>query len=515
MYFRMLLTGLILSTILVVPSAMAQSLEAKLTASDGSANDLFGTSVSISGSRILVGAFSDDEVAVDAGAIYVFENNGSAWAEAAKLTASSGSEADRLGFDSFIYGDFAIAGAAFEDHSDQKVDAGAAYIFHFDGTSWAEQARLTASDSEEDDQFGWTVSITDSVAVVGSTWDDNYTGAVYVYRYDGSTWTEEAKLTASDSIEGQRFGGSIHIFNDRIIVGARFDQDLGSGAGAAYIFKYDGSAWLEEAKLTASDGAPGDNFGDAVSIDDDLAIVGASRLNGLIGVSAGGAYVFRYDGATWTEEAMLLAGDASGASRFGNSVAIQGNRAFIGAFEEDEIATNAGSAYVFNYDGTGWVQETKINESELQTGDGFGNSVAIAGDVVIAGAPNVDLDATSNAGAVYVYELQPFNPVSVEDAPRAGQVVLHDAYPNPTTGQTTVSFELAVPGRVVIEVYDLLGRLISSVAEDAARSGRTSVTWNGTNLQGELVPSGTYILRLRVDGSKDLPVDAKTVVVVR
>ena len=514
MYFRVLVTGLLLSTIFIPTAASGQSADAILSASDNDDGDQFGISVSIDRDRILVGAYSDDQLGANAGAAYVFRyDNG--WAEEEKLVASSGDESDLFGYSTHIYGNFAIVGAPYEDHSDQKEDAGAAYIFHFDGTTWGEQQRLTASDSAEDDQYGWSVSIADSIAAVGTTWDDNYTGGVYIYRHDGSSWIEEAKLTASDAAEGQRFGGSIDISENRIIVGARFDTELGSNAGAAYIFEYDGSTWTEDTKITASDGTFQDVFGNDVAISDDLAIVGASSRTGAIGIQAGAAYIFRRNAGQWSEEAMLLADDASPASSFGNSVAIEGNRAVIAAYNEDEVATNGGAIYVFNHDGVSWSQESKLNPAELATGDNYGNSVAIDSNIVVVGAPSIDQDTTANVGAVYVYELTPFNPVSVEATPDIDWIPQLTTYPNPTAGATTITLDLPEPTPIVLNVYDTMGRQIANLVAGRTIAGHLQYTWNGTTSNGATVPSGTYFLRLHIPGKSDYHVITKQIVVIR
>ena len=515
MLFRNLLVGLAACCALGATAALAQESETKLMAADGKDGDQFGWSVSISGDHILVGAFSDDELADDAGAAYVYRYDGADWTEEAKLTASSGAAGDRFGVSAFISGDRLIVGAAYEDLSDQKEDAGAAYVFRFDGAAWVEEARLTASDSEEDDQFGWTVAVHDSVAVVGSTWDNNYTGGVYVYRYDGSSWSQEVKLTAGDGFEGQRFGGRVHLAENRLIVGARFDQDLGAGAGAAYVFRYDGTAWIEEEKLTAGDGAPRDGFGSAVALDKDVAIVGASNSTSGIGIGTGAAYVFRYDGTTWNEEAKLLADDAAPAMDFGNSVAIDGGRVLIGALNEDEVATNAGAAYVFRNEGMNWTQEAKLKASDGSVGDTFGTGVAMKNGIVVVGAPSVDRDPDTGVGAIYLYELPPFNPVSTEASSVNGGSVLHAAYPNPFSGRTILTVELAEVAHVRLEVYDVVGRRVANLSEATHQPGTAHIVWDGRNGSGSRVPSGTYLLRLVVDGLTERYVETGKVVLSR
>lgn len=176
-----------------------------------------------------------------------------------------------------------------------------------------EDAKLTASDAAEDDQFGNSVSISGDVAVVGAPGNDDagfFSGSAYVYRFDGSTWVEEQKLSASDAADGDRFGSAVSISGDVVLVGAFFSDDAGIGAGSAYIFRFDGNTWVEEQKLTASDAAEGDSFGISVSVSGNVAVIGAERDDDG-GSLAGSAYVYRFDGSTWVEEQKLTASDAA------------------------------------------------------------------------------------------------------------------------------------------------------------------------------------------------------------
>ena len=141
---------------------------------------------------------------------------------------------------------------------DNGVDSGSAYVFRYDGSDWVEEAKLTASDGAADDYFGGSVAISGDTAVVGAVCDDDNgrnSGSAYVFRYDGSDWAEEAKLTASDGAAYDYFGCSVAVSGDTAVVGASDDDDNGLDSGSAYVFRYDGSDWTEEAKLTASDGA--------------------------------------------------------------------------------------------------------------------------------------------------------------------------------------------------------------------------------------------------------------------
>jgi len=206
-------------------------------------------------------------------------------------------------------------------------------------TNWLERQKLVASDGTAGDGFGWSVSINGDYAIIGiGAFLDDYIGSAYIFKRTGSSWTEEAKLTASDGTTGDHFGWSVSINGDYAIIGALFDD---SATGSAYIFKRIGSSWTQQAKLLASDGAAGDVFGYSVSISGDYAIIGTDGDES----TAGSAYIFKRTGSSWTEEAKLTASDGTTGDQFGWSVSINGDYAIIGAYGDD---STTGSAYVFD-----------------------------------------------------------------------------------------------------------------------------------------------------------------------
>ena len=199
-------------------------------------------------------------------------------------------------------------------------------------------------------------------------------------------WTQEHKLTAGDAAAGDDFGWSVALSGDAALVGAWADDDAGPASGAAYVYRYDAGSgqWAEAQKLTAGDAEGGANFGWAVALDGDVAVVGAG-FDDDNGPGAGAAYVFRYDAGAgaWVEEQKLLASDGTPTDRFGHAVAVEGDVAVVGAAQDDDVAAYAGSAYVFRYDpGTGrWTEEQKLTASDGAYADNLGASVSISGDV--------------------------------------------------------------------------------------------------------------------------------------
>ncbi|MEM8488461.1 MAG: T9SS type A sorting domain-containing protein, partial [Bacteroidota bacterium] len=184
------------------------------------------------------------------------------------------------------------------------------------------------------------------------------------FDFDGSSWTETEKLTASDGAVSDQFGYSVSLSGDRALIGVLLDDDNGSDSGSAYVFDFDGTSWTETQKLTASDGAVSDQFGRSVSLSGDRALIGAV-LDDDNGLSSGSAYVFDFDGSSWTETEKLTASDGAVSDQFGYSVSLSGDRALIGAFGDDDNGSDSGSAYVFGFaspdsDGDGYTDEEEL-----------------------------------------------------------------------------------------------------------------------------------------------------------
>jgi len=359
---------------------------AKLMASDGAADDYFGNAVALDGDTAVIGAYGDDE---GAGSAYVFRWDGATWVEH-KLTASDGAADDYFGFYSVaLDGDTAVIGATGDDDLGDR--SGSAYVFRWDGATWIEH-KLTASDGAAYDIFGVAVAVDGNTAVIGAYGDDEGAGSAYVFRWDGATWIEH-KLTASDGAAYDLFGSSVAVAGDTAVIGAYGDDE---GAGSAYVFRWDGATWVEH-KLTASDGAADDRFGYSVAVDGNTAVIGAAGDDDL-GISSGSAYVFRWDGATWVEH-KLTASDGAAYDRFGEAVALDGNTAVIGAAG---FTNSAGSAYVFVRDGTTWTEQAKLTASDGAAYDYFGEAVALDGDTVVIGAYRDD-DLGDDSGSAYVF----------------------------------------------------------------------------------------------------------------
>jgi len=338
---RRILVSAVLSVLLLAAlAANVHAAEAKITASDGAADDLFGGSVAISGDLAVVGAIKDEDAGRYSGSAYIFERNGDAWIEQAKITASDGTAGDLFGGSVAISGDYVVVGAYMDD--DAGRDSGSAYIFKRNETGWTEQDKITASDGARVHYFGFKVAISGDYVVVGAPGN-----SAYIFKRDGDAWTEQDKITASDGAANDYFGRSVAISGDLAVVGAHGDDDAGKYTGSAYIFKRNETGWTEQDKITASDGAANDHFGRSVAISGEYVVVGAYG-NDDAGSASGSAYIFKRDGDAWTEQAKIAASDGAADDNFGISVAISGDLAVVGANGDDDAGSYSGSAYIYD-----------------------------------------------------------------------------------------------------------------------------------------------------------------------
>ena len=375
---------------------------------DGAASDLFGYSVDLDGDTALVGAISDDVGAnTNQGSAYVFTRSGSTWTQEAKLTAGDGAVGDRFGSSVALDGDTALVGA-YPDAVGGNSYQGSAYVFTRSGNTWTQQAKLVAADGAASDYFGWSVAVDGDTALVGAVLDavgaNSFQGSVYVFARSGTTWTQQAELTAGDGETYDLFGTSVALDGDTALVGAYGDNvGAASDQGSAYVFTRSDTTWTQQAKLVAGDGARGDEFGYSVALDGDTALVGAYQDYVGANSGQGSAYVFTRSDTTWTQQTKLVAGDGEAGDRFGISVALDGDTALVGAHSTGALNINPGSAYVFTRGGTTWLQQAKLLAGDGVELDLFGTSVDLDGDTALVGAHGYDVGVNSYQGSAYVF----------------------------------------------------------------------------------------------------------------
>ena len=386
----------------------ATAQQAKVVSSDLAAGDTFGSSAAISGDTTVWGAKRQDTEGTEAGAVYVFTRSGTTWSQQQKLTASDGAAKDWFGGAVDIDGDTLAVGARLENGPSYTY-RGAVYVFTRSGTTWSQQQKIQSSDIADNDYFGsgegGSVVIEGNTLIVGAQYEDataTGAGSVYIFTRSGTTWSQQQKIQASDAAANDNFGFSVDIDGDTAIIGAKNEDAGGSNAGAAYIFTRSGTTWSQQAKIQASDAEASDLFGQSVAVDGNYAVVGAYSEDAG-GSAAGAAYVFIRSGTSWTQQQKLASSDIAAGDWFGYDVDIEGDVIVVGAGAEAAGGTAAGAAYIFTRDGTTWSQQKKIVASDASTSAYFGFSgISIEEDTVTVGATYEDGGGT-NSGAGYIF----------------------------------------------------------------------------------------------------------------
>lgn len=364
--------------------AFLSPLQTKLVASDGAAADGFGAALALWGDRLAVGASGDATAAgANAGSVRTLRWNGTAWNPEATLEAADAAVGDRFGGRVALHGDRLAVRAS-----------SGVYVYHWDDAAWTQQAKLAGgcSGSLRDACLALhgdhlVVGVPQAVvAGVGS-------GAAQVFGWNGTAWSPTATLVPPDAEEGMEFGSAVALNGSTLLVGAPYANTApGVYGGAAYVFTYDGAAWAQQAKLMGPDPGPlgVSGFGRALALDGDAALVGDSLFSV--------AYVFRRGGSAWTEEARLrpLVGNGD---QFGFAVALHGEVAVVTDPDYAPLAGNeTGVAFVFRRHATGWVQESWLAAS----GGGLnklGRAVGLDAGRLAVGAPFAD----EKRGAVHVF----------------------------------------------------------------------------------------------------------------
>ncbi len=394
------------------PDWSASYTESKVLADNPSSNDYFGTSVAISndGAYAIVGSISEDTSGSGAGAAYVYVRSGSSWSQQQMLKASDAMANGIFGYSVAMSSDgtYAVVGARYQNAN------GAAYVYIRSGTSWTQQAKLTASNAGTGDAFGWSVDISNdgTYIIVGAKDEDSTassSGSAYVFIRSGTSWSEQQKINGSGAIVNGYFGYSASINSDGtyIAIGAYGDNNM--DYGAVHVFSRSGTTWSEQQKIVASDQGVSDHLGVSVSISGagDYVIAGAwgSETGGS---NAGAAYIFSRSGTTWSQQQKIQSTDIGANDHFGwsSNISNDGNYVIVGAHYEGTGGGEAGAAYIFNRDGTTWSQVRKLQAADKATSDYFGNSVYLSTDAsfAICGSQYETTSPNSAQGAAYIFE---------------------------------------------------------------------------------------------------------------
>lgn len=346
---------------------------------------------------------------------------GDPWLQEAKLIASDGDVDHGFGQAIALSGDTVLVSRQDPFFGPQSVSR--VYVFVHDGEDWVEQATLFPDDHPVDcfgthnDRcpfFGWSVASDGNVAVVGAPVsplsESGQPGAAYVFARKGGVWSQQTKLVASDGTPDDKFGQSVAISGDTVLIGApAAEVDGHTRQGSAYVFVFDGEDWVEQERLMPTDDFPVDPcgpsicpfFGNAVALLGDTALVGAQNMRIDDNNRQGAAYVFTRGAGVWTEQAMLTAAEGAGEHRFGSAVALSEDVALVSATEAEIDFTRQGAAYVFTRSEGNWIEQATLLASDAESLQRMGNAVALVGGTALVGASQ-----SSDNGAAYLYTVE-------------------------------------------------------------------------------------------------------------
>lgn len=378
-----------------------------LLAPDGQPQDRFGRSVALSADGLtLVAGASDDDIGAgpNQGSAYVYALENGHFTYKQQLFVS-GVSIQEFGRSVSINGTTIAIGAPGEDNN-----RGAVYLFTKNGDIWTQQQRLAPFNPSNGDYFGASVSLAGETLAIGTSETIGFNanqGATYIFTRNGVTWSQQAKLLASDGEASDSFGASVALSGESVLIGAPGDTvGLTSQQGSAYVFVRSGTTWSQQQKLSFTGAAANDGIGQRVALDGNTALIGAWRDDLGFNSDQGAAYVFTRTGATWNQQQKLTAANGAAGDNFGWGVALAGDRALIGAFNKTILATQfQGAAYVFTRTGSTWTEQQQLTPFVPGAGY-FGYSVALGGNTAAAGA----YAANTNTGAVYAYRPANTNP---------------------------------------------------------------------------------------------------------
>ncbi len=316
-----------------------------------------------------------------------------------------------------VSGDTLVVGARYDSvplGKEPQSYSGAAYVYIKEGNNWVQQARLSPSTPKAGDLFGSAVAIDGDTIVVGAVGNDSIDengddapemGAVYIYTRSGDQWQQQAKIEPEDGVEADYFGNSVAIAGERIVVGAS-GKDLGntSDAGKVYTYYRSRTQWYQSQSIMSPDPEANDNFGASLDIDGPRVVVGAPSDD-----KVGAAFIFYRIGSTWIQESKIEPDDDQSGDNFGASVSIEDEIVVVGApFADPDLGagqiTNAGAAYVYRKRATTWLQDSKLVLANASAFDNFGESVTTSGNSIIVGATGQDYYNMLRVGSAHTFE---------------------------------------------------------------------------------------------------------------
>ena len=451
----------------------------------------------------------------------IYERNGEEWEEKIDLIVKDGDK-DNFGYSVAINGpigrgsaNIAIIGAP--QHDGAADDSGAAYIFARSGGDWKQRAKLVADDGGAADNLGHAVSVDRNTAVVGAPKNDaagSNSGAAYVFVLDGGDWKLQAKLVPKDLGRSDAFGHVVFVRKNTVVVGAPGHTHSGIRfAGAAYVFARQGETWVEQAKLTAADAAQSDRFGNSVALSRETIVVGAPLHDTDRGADTGAAYIYSPDGGTWRQEAKLTIKSARKADQLGFGVGTNGKVAVLGTKARDEGQRASGAAYAFVRTDGVWEEKNQVTPLFPIKDGFFGYWVAVSENTVVISAHSKPKGGPglADGAAAFVYDsvtdfgTPPFSVdpsgLSVTTLGSVKRTALLQNFPNPFNPETWIPYFMADDVTAAIRIYNIRGQLMRELDLGAQKAGgyltrENAAYWDGRDQYGSAVSSGVYFYTL-------------------
>ena len=400
--------GVVLITLLTLfapaRSVMMQSsltfTQTKLLAADAAQYNYFGLSVAFRGDTAIVGAYGKSDLVRNAGAAYAFTRNAGSWTQQARLGTSTPLIDAYLGATVATNGSYTAAGAPYASVGAQNDGV----VYLFSNATWQQQTILLPNDPDSLSQFGNALAINDNTLFVGAPMHDSFgvnAGAVYVFTFDGVSWVQRQKLIGADSVPGDRFGSALALDDNWLAVSAPLHSSPGSPGGAVYLFQFDGVSWVQRYKVGAPDTITGDRFGSALALDDGWLAVSAP-LHRFVGSASGAVYLFEFNGTAWAQRQKFVASDTASGDQFGSALALENRRLVVGAPLHNSNGPASGAVYIFERATTTWIERAKLIGSDTNAGDRLGGSISIDGNTILVGAYG-DTAAGPATGAAYVF----------------------------------------------------------------------------------------------------------------
>ncbi len=502
----------------------------------------WGRSADISGTTLIAGHGS--KLGNNDDGVYIMEQKGREWQVLNHFPSPNPDQADRFGHAVTLEGNLAVIGAPEQGGSPLVIadGLGEVYVYRRGGEGhFSLMETIKATDLQHRDQFGYSVDISGTTLVVGAPFHNQEQGAVYVFVLEGTEWKQQAKLQADDAGVKNRFGWDCAISDDTIVVGAPLAAAPKRLSGTAYVFKRKGDVWAQVAKLIPHDGDGGDSLGVSVDVSQNRVIVGANRDNNSGRRLSGSAYIFTEVDGTYTREAKLTADKIQEGAGFGFTVAIDVNRALVGAPSVDtKVGDDSGAVYAFLKVGPDWELQAAIiphrglaEDQGWGNGDNMGSAVALDGqfgrgfNYAVIGVSGDATPEHPDRGSVYLFDTEdaanlniPLSknindfriPASVEPTDRLALIMLGDVkrtallqnFPNPFNPETWIPYTLADAAEVRVRIYDVQGALVRQLDIGQQGAGRylsrqTAAYWDGRDQSGASVASGVYFYTLKAD----------------